>query len=33
VLNWECREDEGEQIQGADVAIKAIAIVFWDVDE
>ena len=23
MLNWECLEDEGEQIQGADVAVKA----------
>jgi hypothetical protein len=32
VLNWERKEDEGEQIPGADVAVKALPSVFWDVD-
>ena len=30
VLNWDCRENEGEQIQGADFCSKVMARIFWD---
>jgi hypothetical protein len=32
VLNWDCREGEREQLQGADAVVKATASVFWDDD-